>query len=256
MGPLGHIGTYVIKFFEHMGRFGILALQTARALTDVSTYAHPTLKQMVRIGVESLPIVLVTSTFTGMVSSLQTFYQLKSAMVPVHTMVGSAVEKMIFLELAPSLTALVLAGRVGATIAAELGTMRVTEQIDALETLAFNPVAYLVVPRVLAGMVMFPVLTIFSMAVGVVGAWVVSVCSGISSADFLYGMRLFFKPWDVYYGVIKSVFFGLSIVSVGCYEGFFAEGGAEGVGRATTKAVVVACLLILMWNYILALILL
>ncbi len=255
MQPFSYVGTYVIRFFEHMGRFGALSLQTIRALSDISTYARPTLRQMVRIGVDSLPIVVITSTFTGMVASLQSLYQFESTMVPLY-MVGSAVEKMILLELAPSLTALVLAGRVGATIAAELGTMRVTEQIDALETLAFNPVAYLIVPRILAGMAMFPALTVFSMTVGVLGAWLVSLWSGIGTGDFLYGMRLFFKPWDVYYGVIKSVFFGLSIVSVGCYEGFFARGGAEGVGRATTRAVVVACLLILMWNYLLALILL
>jgi phospholipid/cholesterol/gamma-HCH transport system permease protein len=160
--------------------------------------------------------------------------------------VGTLVEKTITMELAPVLTGLALAGRVGANIAAELGTMRVTEQIDALETLSYDPQSYLVVPRVLAGTVMFPVVVGAAMVTGVLSGWLTSVALlDISSAEFVKGLRLFFSEFDVRYGLVKSASFGFMVTLIGSIRGLRAQGGAEGVGRAATSAVVYSAVMIL-----------
>jgi phospholipid/cholesterol/gamma-HCH transport system permease protein len=152
----------------------------------------------------------------------------------------------MILELGPVLTGLALAGRVGANIAAELGTMKVTEQIDALETLAYDPLAYLVVPRVLAGVIMFPVIVVFANAMGIGAGWVASInLLDLPTAEFIRGARLFYQPFDVIFSLIKATSFGFSVTTIGCYFGFHAAGGAEAVGRATTQAVVVSSMLIL-----------
>ncbi len=249
------IGRNAIGFFVHVGRFSAMLLSIFRTLPQVGEYIKQTPEQMVNIGNRSLPIVMVTATFSGMVASVQTAYQI-TGFVPLYA-VGSVVGESMILELGPVVTALVLAGRVGATIAAELGSMRVTEQIDALESLAINPVGFLVIPRVLAGIIMLPVLTIFADFVGIVGGWLIAVYSmDITTTEFFKGFRMFFVPWDFFYGIIKAFFFGLTITLVSCYMGFNTHGGAEGVGRATTHAVVVSCLIILLLEYVLASILL
>jgi phospholipid/cholesterol/gamma-HCH transport system permease protein len=249
------VGQGTLSHFENIGRFGILIGTMFRALRDARIYLRRIPEQMFVIGNSSLPIVLTTATFSGMVTSVQAAYQI-TGYVPLYV-VGSAVGESMILELGPVVTALVLAGRVGASIAAELGTMRVTEQIDALESLALNPVAFLVIPRVIAGMIMLPVLTVFADFVGIIGGWLISVATmELTTFEFFKGFRMFFKTWDAVYGIIKSVFFGLSITLIGCYEGFHTIGGAEGVGRATTRAVVAACLVILMLDYVLAALLL
>jgi len=245
------MGRYTILFFVHLARFSALALATIRTLARLPSHLRLIFAQMVRIGVRSLPIVVFTAAFMGMVTSVQAVYQFESY-VPLY-LVGSVVGKSVVLELGPVLTALVLSGRVGATIAAELGTMKVTEQIDALESLAIDPVAYLVMPRVVAGMVMLPVLTIFADAIGIVGGLLASVLTmQITSFDFIKGMKLYFVPWDVFYGLIKAFIFGSVMTLISCYQGLHAKGGAEGVGRATTNAVVVSCLSIFLLNYVLA----
>jgi phospholipid/cholesterol/gamma-HCH transport system permease protein len=179
-----------------------------------------------------------------------------SGAVPLY-FVGTLVEKTVTMELAPVLTGLALAGRVGANIAAELGTMRVTEQIDALESLAYNPRAYLVVPRVLAGTVMFPVVVAVAMLIGVGSGWLASVALlDMSSPEFVKGLRLFFSAFDVRYGLIKAASFGAAVTFVGCYTGMNAAGGARGVGRAATRAVVYAATLILVLDAFWAVVLL
>ena len=184
------------------------------------------------------------SMFTGVVLALQAAYTFTGA-VPRY-FVGTLVGKTMLLELGPVLTGLALSGRVGANIAAEIGAMRVTEQIDALETLAYDPVAYLVVPRVIAGAIMFPVVVILADALGIsAGLGTALVSLDMSSFEFLKGLRLFFVPWDVSLSAIKSVSFGITVTSVGCFFGFHTSGGAEGVGRATTRAVVVSTMIIL-----------
>jgi phospholipid/cholesterol/gamma-HCH transport system permease protein len=251
----GTIGQTALVHFENIGRFGILAAAILKALREARIYLRRIPEQMVWIGNRSLPIVVTTAAFSGMVTSVQSAYQI-TGYVPLY-LVGSIVGESMILELGPVVTALVLAGRVGASIAAELGTMRVTEQIDALESLAINPVAFLVIPRVMAGLIMLPVLTVFADFVGIVGGWLISVATlDLTTTEFFKGFRMFFKTWDAVYGIIKSIFFGAIITLIGCYEGFHTTGGAEGVGRATTHAVVASCLAILMLDYVLAALLL
>jgi phospholipid/cholesterol/gamma-HCH transport system permease protein len=199
---------------------------------------------MTRIGVETVPIALFIASFTGVVLALQASYTF-TGQVPLY-FVGALVGKTMILELGPVLTGLALSGRVGANIAAEIGTMRVTEQIDALETLAYDPVAYLVTPRVLAGAIMFPMVVILSIAIGIAAGWGTSMALlDLSSAEFIKDLRLFFEPWDVQFAAIKSITFGMTVTSVGCSFGFHTRGGAEGVGQATTRAVVISSMIIL-----------
>jgi len=249
------IGRGTLFHFENIGRFGILIAAMFRSLRDARIFLRRLPEQMYLIGNSSLPIVLITATFSGMVTSVQAAYQI-TGYVPLY-IVGSAVGESMILELGPVITALVLAGRVGASIAAELGTMRVTEQIDALESLAINPVAFLVIPRVIAGMIMVPALTVLADFVGIIGGWLISIATiDLTTTEFFKGFRMWFKTWDAVYGIIKSLFFGVGITVIGCYEGFHTSGGAEGVGRATTRAVVSACLVILVLDYVLAALLL
>jgi phospholipid/cholesterol/gamma-HCH transport system permease protein len=199
---------------------------------------------MAHIGVNSVPIALFIAVFTGIVLALQASYTFTGA-IPLY-FVGTLVGKTMVLELGPVLTGLALSGRVGANIAAELGTMRVTEQVDALETLAYDPIAYLVVPRVFAGFLMFPVVVLLANAMGIVVGWGTALyLLDMSSPEFIKGLRLFFQPWDVWYSVIKSASFGITVTAVGCFVGFHTTGGAQGVGRSTTQAVVVSTMILL-----------
>lgn len=253
--PVQAVGRAVIRSVAAVGRAGYLGRDAGNALHKVGIWGPHLLGQMMRIGVESVPIALFIATFTGVVLALQASYTFTGA-IPLY-FVGTLVGKTMVLELGPMLTGLALSGRVGATIAAELGTMRVTEQIDALETLAYDPVAYLVVPRVLAGAIMFPVVIILANVVGVLAGWGTAiVLLDMSAQEFLKGLRLFFDPWDVQFSMIKSVTFGVTITGVGCAFGFHTKGGAEGVGRATTQAVVVGSMIILALDAFLAAVLL
>ncbi len=212
---------------------------------------HLTSEQMLFMGVNSLPLVIFTSVFTGAVSAVQAAYQFQN-FIPMRYL-GTAVGKAVIIELGPVLTALVVAGRVGASIAAELGTMKVTEQIDALETMALDPVRYLVVPRFMAGIIMLPVLTIVADLVAILGGLVVAVnFLNLSSYTFLNGVKLFFDLQDLFAGLIKSVSFGGIIAIIGCFQGFRTTGGAEGVGISTTRAVVLSSILILLTDYAIA----
>lgn len=224
---LGTVGT--------SARFGA---QVARSAADVRTWLAELPAQMRLLGVASLPIASFVALFTGIVIALLASYSLRNAAVPLY-FVGTSAEKAITMELAPVLTGLALAGRVGANIAAELGTMRVTEQVDALETLAFDPNAYLVVPRVLAGTLTFPIIVGLAMIIGVVSAWIASVwLLDLATADFVKGVRLYFEVFDVKYGIVKGASFGFAVTLAACRSGLNARGGAAGVGQAATRAVV------------------
>jgi len=242
--PLANVGRSAIDGAAGIGRWAGLAMAMIKALPKLGIWGRLLPGQMARVGVDSVPIALFIATFTGIVMALQASYTFTGA-VPLY-FVGTLVGKTMILELGPVLTGLALSGRVGANIAAELGTMRVTEQIDALETLAYDPVAYLVVPRVLAGTVMFPAVVILATALGIGAGWFTSLhLLDMSSPEFIKGLRLFFEPFDVQYAAIKSVSFGITVTSVGCFFGFTTRGGAEGVGRSTTRAVVVSSMVIL-----------
>jgi phospholipid/cholesterol/gamma-HCH transport system permease protein len=241
---LAWVGRSAVDLVAEFGRFGSFAAETARAFRDISTWGQLVVLQMARLGVDSLPIALFIAAFTGIVLALQASYTFTGA-IPLY-FVGTLVGKTMILELGPVLTGLALAGRVGARIASELGTMKVTEQIDALETLAYDPVAYLVVPRLLAGVIMFPIVVAFADAVGILAGWATSInLLDMSTPEFVKGLRLFFQPFDVRYSLIKAASFGLTVTALGCYYGFHTGGGAEAVGRATTRAVVTSSVMIL-----------
>lgn len=235
-----------------VGRWG---LDAGRALADVRTWAPHIIPQMRRLGVDSIPIALFIATFTGIVLSLLSKYIFTGA-VPLY-FVGALVGKTIMMELGPVLTGLALAGRVGANIAAEIGTMRVTEQVDALETLAYSPHSYLVMPRVLAAILMFPVVTALAIGLGVVAGWITSInLLELSTLEFVKGLRLFYRFKDIWFGLVKSASFGAAVALAGCIMGLTTRGGAEGVGRNTTTAVVRGCAWILVLDAFWALVLL
>ena len=244
LAPVRSVGRGALRSVAAVGRAGYLGLDALKALRKSELWAPHLLGQMARIGVDSVPIALFIAAFTGIVLALQASYTFTGA-VPLY-FVGALVGKTMILELGPVLMGLALSGRVGANIAAEIGTMRVTEQIDALETLAYDPVAYLVVPRVLAGALMFPMIVVLANAIGVLAGWGTAISLlDMSSAEFEKGLRLFFEPWDLQFSMIKSVSFGITVTAVGCAFGFHTRGGAEGVGKATTRAVVVSSMIIL-----------
>jgi phospholipid/cholesterol/gamma-HCH transport system permease protein len=237
-----------------VGASGILLWLAAKATKKLPRSAHLVIEQMRRIGVESLPLVIITSVFTGGVTAVQAAYQLKEFVPKIY--LGTAIYKSVVIELGPVLTALVVGGRVGASIAAELGTMRVTEQIDAMDAMAIDPVRYLVMPRLVAALIMLPVLTVFADTLAIGGGFLVSnVSLDISPRTFIEGMRLLFFPRDVFGGLIKAFVFGGIIALMGCTAGLRAKGGAVGVGLAATRAVVASCVLILIGDYVLAILL-
>ncbi len=244
-------GSRGLFFIEEVGAFSILLMRILKSLPLFVKNMRLTLEQMLMMGVASLPLVLFTSVFTGAVSAVQAAYQFQNY-VPMRYL-GTAVGKAVIIELGPVLTGLVVAGRVSSAIAAELGTMKVTEQIDALETMALDPVRFLAVPRYIAGFLMLPILTIFSDFVALMGGLVVSMLFiDITAYTFLNGVKLFFELSDVFIGLLKACVFGQIIAVVGCYHGFKTVGGAEGVGLSTTRAVVYASVLILISDYIVA----
>jgi phospholipid/cholesterol/gamma-HCH transport system permease protein len=245
----------VERWLSALGRLGVLLADFGRGLRDTDVWPPLTLIQMRRIGVDSLPIALFIAVFTGVVLALQASYTFTGA-VPLY-FVGTAVGKSLMLELGPVLTGLALAGRVGANIAAELGTMRVTEQVDALETLAYDPTSYLVVPRVLAATVMFPVVVAAAVAAGILAGLVAAVnLLDLSTVEFVHGLRLFYRGKDIWFGLVKSTTFGFAIALIGCAWGLGVRQGAEEVGRATTRAVVVGAQIILVLDAFWALVLL
>jgi phospholipid/cholesterol/gamma-HCH transport system permease protein len=240
-----------LDWVAEVGRVAILLGDIARFLAPGLRAFGRVVQQMSAIGVQSLWLVLVVSLFTGAVAAVQAAYQFTSV-VPMRYL-GSVVLRSVIIELGPVLTGLVLGGRVGSSIAAELGTMKVTEQIDALRAMAIHPVRYLVVPRVLAAIVMLPIMVILSDAIAVFGGWAVAVTSiGISSHTYTQSLKDFFLIKDLMSGLIKAFVFGGIIGTMGCYYGLVAEGGAEGVGLATTRAVVASCVLVLISDYVLA----
>ncbi len=224
------------------------------AFKEPRTYLPHVIPQMRAIGVDSVPLAVMVAGFIGGVIALQVRYQLFPG-VPL-SIVGLSVRQMVVLEVGPLLTGLVLAGRVGARMTAEIGTMRVTEQIDALETLAYDPVAYLIVPRIIAGVLMLPVLVIIADIVGVISGLFASITvTDIPLSAFVEGMRLSFDPFQVTYSLIKATMFGAAITSLCAYEGYVTTAGAEGVGQSTARAVVISSMAILVLDALTALVL-
>lgn len=244
------VGMRSLSFLEEGGRMLILLMRVFRGLLKRPFPLKLTVQQMEEVGVRSLPVVLITAIFTGAVLALQTFSGFKR--FGAEGLVGTVVALSMTRELGPVLASIMVAGRVGSAMAAELGTMRVTEQIDALVTLATDPVHYLVVPRFIASLIMMPFLVIFADLIGIMGGYTVAVTAlGTSSSIYVNRTLQYLEFSDITVGLFKSGVFGMIIALVGCHMGFFTSGGAEGVGRATTRAVVVASILILISNYFL-----
>jgi len=238
--PVREIGDIVIFF----GRF-------LRTISGIPRSINLIVDSMLEIGVRSLPITFVISVFAGATTAWQANYQLEGYVSMRY--LGTAVSKAIILELGPVLTGLVVAGRIGASIAASLGAMKVTEQIDALSTMAINPVRYLVLPRITAAMVMLPVLTIYSCFFGIVGGMYVSMkMLGVSRGIFIFGLRHYFYISDIVVCIAKSLVFGSGLSLLGCYYGFNASGGAEGVGKAAIRAYVSSAVFILFSDFVVA----
>jgi phospholipid/cholesterol/gamma-HCH transport system permease protein len=243
-----------LSIFRDIGNRTYFARDVLRGFGDPATYVPETIRQMKTIGVDSVPLTVIVAAFIGAVIAYQTRYQLLPGVQ--LSIIGLASRLMIVLELGPLLTGLVLTGRVGGRMTAEIGTMRVTEQIDALETLAYDPVAYLVVPRLLAALIMLPTLVVLADATGLMSAYLTSVrLTDVTAQDFVAGLRLGFGTFQVVYSLLKAMMFGITIAFVCAYEGYITEAGAEGVGRSTARAVVITSTTILVLDALTTLIL-
>lgn len=246
-------GAWVIARLEAFGTIVLLYAETLRQLRKKPRWKH-ILAQMAHLGVDSLSIVALTLLFTGVVLTLQTAHEF--IRFGAQSTVGGVISIAIGRELGPVLVGVVCAGRVGSAITAEISTMKVTEQIDALRVMSVSPVNYLIVPRMIACMLVVPLLTVFGDFIGVLGGWLVAVYyAGISSHVFVNSVYMFAEPFDLTGGMVKAAFFGNVIAVLGCYYGLHAPDGAEGVGRATTRTVVASIIVIFVLNAVLTLLL-
>jgi len=249
---LEKIGRFTLHVFEHVGVIAILFIQTLRQLPKINRKL--TIVQMAHLGVDSLPIVSLTLLFAGMVMTLQIVDILLR--YGAQSTLGGIMSVGMGRELGPILTGVVVAGRCGAAMTAEIGTMKVTEQIDALRCMATDPVAYLVVPRFAACIIMVPILALYGYIIGTGGGYVVSTfLAGLTTYTYINSIEIFTAVSDVVYGMIKAMFFGGIISLIACHEGMHCKSGAEGVGQATTRSVVTSIIFIFICNYLLSIIL-
>ena len=235
----------VVDAFHWIGRATLMVGQIIKVIPRPGLYMNAALQQAYIMGIASLPLVLFMAFLGGAVTSQQTGAQFTGGL-PLWV-VGSVLAASVLTELGPILTGIVMMARVGASIAAELASMRVTEQIDALYAMGRDPVPFLVTPRVVAGLLVFPPLIVLADGMGLAAGWFVGLLAvdGLTSADIVYGMRYYFRPWALIFSVIKGGIFGLAITFIACFVGLEGKGGAEGVGRATTTAVVLTTLVLM-----------
>lgn len=244
------LGRVVLNFFQATGRLGIFCGQTLYHCVTPPFYLGAIGRQMIEIGFYSLPVVALTTLFSGMVIALQTYEAVSQ--FSAEGAVAMVVRVAVIRELAPVMAGLMVAGRIGAAMAAEIGTMRVTEQIDALTTLSTNPFKYLIAPRVLAGIIMLPILVLIGDIIGICGGYMIGVYKlDFNATTYLLNTWNYLKPMDIISSLTKAGTFGFIITLLGCYNGYQSQGGAQGVGQATTNAVVSSSILILIFNYIL-----
>ncbi|NOR72607.1 MAG: MlaE family lipid ABC transporter permease subunit [Mariprofundaceae bacterium] len=250
MKLLQRIGAITEMFFAQIGLYATTLGRVSKRLLSSPRYPRLILTQAEEVGVQSLPVVLLTALFTGMVLALQSYIVFHR--FAAESMISVVVSLSMVRELGPVLVGLMVAGRVGASFAAELGTMRVSEQIDALWTLSTDPMRYLIMPRVIAAIAMMPLLVVISDFIGIYGGYAISVFMlDQNPVVYLEKATQFMELKDFYSGLVKAGFFGMLIGVIGCSEGFNCKGGAEGVGRATTRAVVISCMSILVSDYFL-----
>jgi phospholipid/cholesterol/gamma-HCH transport system permease protein len=241
----------MIRFLSQLGRYFILLGKVFSIPEKPSLYYKQTMREFVYLGLNSIGIVTIISFFMGAVITLQTAYNTENPIYPTY-LIGLGCRDSIILEFSSTVAALILAGKVGSNIASEIGTMRVTEQIDALEMMGVNSASYLILPKIIATLLFNPFLTLISIIVGILGGWLAGTLSGvITSEDFIYGIQYAFIPYYITYSMIKTVFFAFIITSVSSFQGYYVDGGSLEVGRASTKAVVFSSVLILLFNVIL-----
>jgi phospholipid/cholesterol/gamma-HCH transport system permease protein len=246
---LCHLGRPVLNSVQQAGGMTLFLLEALGQAFFPPFRFRRLLREMEFIGVKSSLIILLTAAFTGMVLALQGYYTLKK--FGSEGALGSAVALSLIRELGPVLTALMVSGRAGSAITAEIGIMRITEQLDAMDTMAVNPLQYVVTPKLLAGLICVPLLTAIFDVVGIFGGYLIGVVLlGVSSGSYFNGMVQSVTTLDVNGGIVKSLVFGLTIILVACYKGYFTQRGAEGVSRATTETVVLSAVLVLAWDYI------
>lgn len=245
-----------MTIFRDIGQYLLMLKGTLHRPENARMYWKEFLHQCTEIGFGSLGIVAIISIFIGAVSTIQTAYQLVTPLIPKST-IAQVVRDTVILEFAPTLVCIVLAGVAGSRIASELGNMRVSEQIDALEIMGINTKTYLILPKIVAAMLMIPMLVVLAMALGIWGGRLAGVAAGIISASvFDRGLKEFFVPFNVYFALIKAYVFAFVISTIPAFYGYYVKGGALEIGRASTKAVVVSCILILFADYILSALLL
>ena len=242
-----------MKFLEDIGGYLIMIKHAFSRPEKAAMYSKETFRQMTDIGIGSLSIIAIISTFIGAVTAVQFSYQLKSiGLVPMWWM-GSIVRKGLILELAPTITSLLLAGKVGSNIATELGSMRISEQIDAYEIMGVNTRSYLVGPKILAALIVVPMLIVIAVALGIIGGWAGAVLGHFfTTAEYVRGLQDNMKSWDIVVMFIKCIFFAFIIASIPCYKGYNVSGGALEIGKASTQAVVLTSIMLVVVNFFIA----
>lgn len=241
----------MFRFLEQFGKYVFLLKKVFSKPEKAQVYYKQTMHELVYLGFNSIGIISIISFFMGAVITLQTAYNTENPIYPTY-LIGLGCRDSIILEFSSTITALILAGKVGSNIASEIGTMRVTEQIDALEIMGVNSASYLILPKIIATLLFNPFLTLISIIVGIIGGWLAGTTAGvITSEDFIYGIQYAFIPYYITYSVIKTLFFAFIITSVSAFQGYYVSGGSLEVGRASTKAVVYSSVLILLFNVVL-----
>jgi len=241
----------MIKLVRHLGLYFIMMKKVISVPEKWSVFRKQLTLEMGKIGLNSVSLVIILSFFVGAVVSIQTAINISDPFLPSY-LVGLASRDSLILEFSPTMISLILAGKVGSSIASEIGSMRVTEQIDALEIMGINSASFLIFPKIIAAVLFFPFLIIMSMGVGMIGAWIGAISAAdITTSDFMYGLKYEFIPFYITYAMIKTVFFAFIISSVSAYFGYHTKGGAIAVGKSSTTAVVASSILILLFNYLL-----
>ena len=240
----------MLKLLKHLGQYFIMMKKVMSKPEKFKVFWKQLLLEIEKVGINSIGIVLFISFFVGGVVSIQTAINMSSPLLPKY-LVGLASRDSLILEFSPTMISLILAGKVGSSIASELGSMRVSEQLDALEIMGVNSASFLILPKIIATIFFFPFLVIISMGIGMIGAWIGGLSVDVTTADFLSGLKYDFNPFYVTYSLIKTVVFAFIIASVSSYFGYFTKGGSIAVGKSSTKAVVSSSILILVCNFIL-----
>jgi len=238
------------KLLKHIGQYFLMMRKVMSVPEKWSVFKKQLILELEKIGLNSIGIVLFISFFVGGVVSIQTALNLQNPLLPKY-LIGLASRDSLILEFSPTMISLILAGKVGSSIASEIGSMRVSEQIDALEIMGVNSASFLILPKIIASLFFFPLLVILSMGIGMIGAWVGGLSVNVTTSDFMYGLRYEFIPFFVNYAIIKTLAFAFIVSSLSSYFGYYTNGGAVAVGKSSTEAVVYSSIIILVFNFIL-----